>query len=174
MKRNFLLTFLTIALVAGAVLNQGCEDASKSNALNQKIDALSTKLDTVLQNQAEIQKFQNQAKAAAQFDATLQQDAIVSRVDKSNYYYTTNILNEIDLNINSQARQFASIVAAQNDLKEQIDGIQKQIGSIEKQIKPQFGGDFETLGDKINAMKLTIDLIENDNQKIRNKLGILY
>jgi len=174
MNRNFLLTFLTIALVSGAILNQGCEDSSKSNALNQKVDALSTKLDTVLQNQAEIQKFQNQAKAAAQFDATLQQDAIVSRVDKSDYYYATNILNSIDLSMNSQARQFANIMAAQNDLKEQINGIQKQISGIEKQIKPQYGGDFETLGDKINAMKLSIDLIENDNQKIKSKLGILY
>jgi outer membrane murein-binding lipoprotein Lpp len=172
--KKFVPAFLTIALVAGAILNQGCEDSSKSNALNQKVDALSTKLDTVLQNQAEIQKFQNQAKAAAQFDATLQQDAIVSRVDKSDYYYATNILNSIDLSMNSQARQFANIMATQNDLKEQINGIQKQISGIEKQIKPRYGGDFETLGDKINAMKLSIDLIENDNQKIKSKLGILY
>jgi hypothetical protein len=43
------------------------------------------------------------------------------------------------------------------------------------------GGDFETLGDKVNEikqktdqLKLTIDQIENDNQKIKSRLGIIY
>ena len=164
MKRNFLLTFLTIALVPGAILNQGCEDSSKNDALNQKIDALSQKLDVVSQNQAELQ----QAELKSQAELQSQQDAIVRRIADSDYYYTTNLLahvNENDLRIN---------VALENDLKEQISELQTQINSIQKQIKPQFGGDFETLYDKVNAIKQTTDQLKNDNRKIKDKLGIIF
>jgi outer membrane murein-binding lipoprotein Lpp len=84
--KKFVPAFLAIALAAGTILDQGCEDSSKNDALNQKIDELSKKVETVLQNQAQLQ----------QVELKSQQDAIVSRIGSDNYYYTTNLLANVN------------------------------------------------------------------------------
>ncbi|SRR5258706_9010279 len=171
MKRNLRSPLFIVLLATAAILNQGCEDSSKSNELNQKIDALSKKLDTVLQNQTELQ---SKAEANAQLLAAQQQDALVGKLDKINYYYTTNLIHEIDLGIDSESRQLVGILTSQNDLKDSISG-------IEKQLKPRYGLSYETLGDNVNGIKEKVDRIEqsvnqieNDNRKIKDKLGIIF
>lgn len=161
MKRNLLLV---ITLATCAILNQGCEDSSKNDALNQRVDILSKKLDVILQNQAEFQ----QAELKNQAGLQNQQDAIVRRIADSDYYYTTNLLEHINEN------DFKINLALEDDLKGQISELKTQINSIQKQIKPQLGSDFETLYDKVDAIKQTTDQLKNDNRKIKDKLGILF
>lgn len=159
------MTVLSVALVVVTILGQGCGNSAKNDKLqlqNQKIDALSKKLDAILLNQAEVK---------APFDAASQQNAIVNRMANWDYYYSTNELTDID----------ANDVALENNIKEQIDrlkeqmsDLKEQMNDIERQIKPQFANDIESLGDKVNAIKDTTDQIERDNAAIKNKLGILY
>jgi outer membrane murein-binding lipoprotein Lpp len=164
MKRNLFLTFLAIALATGAILNQGCEDSAKSNALNQKVDELSKKVDTILQNQAELK----QAELKSQAELQNQQDAIVRRIADWGFYYNTNLIarvNENDFRIN---------LALENDLKGQISELKEQLNDIQKQIKPGIGSDFRTLHEKVDAIKRTTDQLQIDNQKIKDKLGVLF
>jgi chromosome segregation ATPase len=175
MKTKFRRPLLIISLLLVAALNQGCEDSSKSNELNQKIEALSTKLDSVLQNQATLQKQIETQKTELQ----QHEDSIVSRVDHSDYYYTTNLLSHVNENI------LRLDLSLEDDLK---NDFKNQMSGIEKQLKPRYGSDFETLGDKVEDMKQKVDRIQrslsqieldnteikNDTQKIKSRLGIIY
>ena len=178
MKTNFSRLIFILSFLLVAALNQGCEDSSKSNELNQKIDALSSKLDSVLQNQATLQKQIEAQKAELQ----QHEDSIVSRADHSDYYYTTNLLSHVNENV------LRLNLALEDDLKNEI---KNQMSGIEKQLKPRYGVDLETLGDKVEDMKQKVDRIQrslsqieinnseiseikNDTRKIKSKLGIIY
>jgi outer membrane murein-binding lipoprotein Lpp len=159
-----LLPTLLITLAISTILLEGCNSAPDNIQLNEKIEALSKKMDAVLQNQAEIQ---SKAEASAQTLASQQQEALVSRIDKINYYYATNLLREIHLGIKSDSQNLEDISTAQNNLNESVK-------DMEKQIKSQYGAGYESLGDKIDRIEQTVNEVRRDNRQIKEKLGIIY
>jgi outer membrane murein-binding lipoprotein Lpp len=176
MKNKIVTIFLTTVLVSGSILTQGCADSSKSEELNQKIKGLSQKIDALSTKVEALQK-QAEANRQAELQTALQaqQDAIVSRVSDFSHYLTTNLLTKVNDNTYS----------LDLTLEKEFNG---KLDDIEKEIKPLYHFDGESIGDKVGKIKQDVDqiqrsvnqikidnlLINDDVQKIKRKLGIIF